>query len=467
MNLPYLTFTPHLRAHHQQGNVLVLFIISLLTLITMASLALDGGHLLLNKGRLQNLVDAAALHAAKELDDGATHPQARAAVVEVLNLNLAHSDLQELAQAFPLDSVDINSSQMTTQLNVEFSQRPDPFSADFDPTSHYVKVVIAQLPLNNFLAQVFGFNKQVSASAMAGPSTAAKECYKDIVPMLVCGVKDAPETDDSLFGLPKNNLFLMKTGSNDDSSIGPGNFQLIRLGDSTGGDDIRDAMAGKQFGAQDVCFSTGENNASVPTEPGNKVGPSLQGLNTRFGDHKGPVDTELYPSDTNTCQGTTIDKDASTTSLGKINDDAVIAGAYRYHCTEEGSNCNNKSHGYSPDNIAFENQNSDQCSTANDVATTGAIDASGVSLDDFLERRVVRVVIGDCSEKVNGANNLDFLGVGCFFLTQKIGNGGQNSFVVGEFFDKCSSQSKPSGEAEDNPGPYTIVLYHVPNSKDS
>ena len=55
---------------------MVLFVISLLALITLASLALDGGHLLLNKGRLQNLVDAAALHAAKELDLGATRAEA-------------------------------------------------------------------------------------------------------------------------------------------------------------------------------------------------------------------------------------------------------------------------------------------------------------------------------------------------------------------------------------------------------
>lgn len=467
MFLDRFTLATHRRPHHQKGNVLVLFVISLLALITMASLALDGGHLLLNKGRLQNIVDAAALHAAKELDDGATHQQARAAVIEILNLNFDHSDLHELADAFSLESVDINSSQMTAQINVEFSQRPDPFNADFDPSAHYVKVAIAQVKLNNFLAQVFGFNKQVSASAMAGPSTAAKECYKDLVPMLVCGVKDAPETDDSLFGLPKKNLFLMKTGSNDGSAIGPGNFQLIRLGGSSGGDDIRDAMAGKQFGTQDVCFSTGENNASVPTEPGNKVGPSLQGLNTRFGEHSGPVDADLYPSDTNTCQGTVIDKDASTTSFGEIDDDAVIAGAYRHHCTVDDLNCNIKRHGYQPDNFDYQNFNSDQCSTANDVDTSGAINAQNITLDDFLDRRVVRVVIGDCSGNLNGANDLDFLGVGCFFLTQKIGKGGQNSFVVGEFFDKCSSQSKPSGEAEDNPGPYTIVLYHVPDSKDS
>jgi len=453
--------------HYQKGNVLVLFVISLLTLITMASLALDGGHLLLNKGRLQNVVDAAALHAAKELDDGATHQQARVAVIEILNLNFAHSDLHELAEAFSFEDVDINSSQMTTQLNVEFSQRPDPFNADFDPSAHYVKVVIAQLQLNNFLAQVFGFNKQVSASAMAGPSTAAKECYKDLVPMMVCGIKDAPESEDSLFGLPKNNLFLMKTGSNDDSSIGPGNFQLIRLGDNKGAEDIRDAMAGKQFGAQDVCFSTGDNNASVPTEPGNKVGPSLHGLNTRFGVYKGPVDAELYPSDTNTCEGTVIDKDASTTSLGKIDEAAVISGAYRHDCAVNSINCESSSHGYNPDNSKWADIGSNACSTASSVSTTGGINASGILLDDFLERRVVRVVIGDCSGNLNGANNLDFLGVGCFFLTQKIGNGGQNSFVVGEFFDKCSSQSKPSGEAEDNPGPYTIVLYHVPDSKDS
>ena len=58
--------TKNTLSNKQHGNILVVFTVALFALIGMASLALDGGHLLLNKGKLQNLVDAAALHAATE-----------------------------------------------------------------------------------------------------------------------------------------------------------------------------------------------------------------------------------------------------------------------------------------------------------------------------------------------------------------------------------------------------------------
>src|SRR2546423_1745474 len=53
----------------QRGAAIVLIVIALLALLLMAGLALDGGHLMLNKTRLQNAVDAAALAGAKTLDE--------------------------------------------------------------------------------------------------------------------------------------------------------------------------------------------------------------------------------------------------------------------------------------------------------------------------------------------------------------------------------------------------------------
>src|SRR5690606_19982539 len=53
----------------QRGSIMVVAVISLVALFGLAALALDGGHVLLNKTRLQNAVDAAALSAAKTLED--------------------------------------------------------------------------------------------------------------------------------------------------------------------------------------------------------------------------------------------------------------------------------------------------------------------------------------------------------------------------------------------------------------
>ena len=53
----------------QRGAVVVLVAVAMTALIMMAGLALDMGHAFLNKSRLQNTVDAAALAAAKRLDE--------------------------------------------------------------------------------------------------------------------------------------------------------------------------------------------------------------------------------------------------------------------------------------------------------------------------------------------------------------------------------------------------------------
>lgn len=423
----------------QQGNILIMFVVSLFSLLVMASLALDGGHMLLNKGRVQNLADAAALHAAKELDEGATHSEARAAVVAIIQTNLGHSDINELASAVDLSSYDINSNQMTSQLNVSFSQRPDPFIEDNTNAARYVKVEIAALSLNNFLADVFSFNKQVAATALAGPSTALEECFNNLVPMMVCG-EDVPPTATTFFGLPKGELYLTKIGSNTSSPIGMGNFQLIRLGSNTGAADIRAALAGEDYVGQS-CFSTGTGNASVPTEPGNTVGPVAQGLNTRMGVWQGPVNSSDHPRDINNCQGDLIGLNATGDGL----EAGAASKAYGYST-------------YAADNIA-----ATSCSNVPNPTTGNIVSPNPAQF----ERRVLNVVIGKCTGSTNGANDVDYLGVGCFFLTQEVQHSGQESYVIGEFIDECSSEGVPSGVSENKAGPYTIVLYHVPGSTDS
>ena len=54
--------------HKQQGAVLILVVVGMLGMLAVVGLALDSGHAMLNKTRLQNAVDAAALAGAKELD---------------------------------------------------------------------------------------------------------------------------------------------------------------------------------------------------------------------------------------------------------------------------------------------------------------------------------------------------------------------------------------------------------------
>ncbi|EDM65520.1 hypothetical protein PE36_11192 [Moritella sp. PE36] len=438
----------------QNGNVLIVFTIALFALIGMASLALDGGHLLLNKGKLQNLVDSAALHAATELDEGATHEQARAAVVALIQLNIAHNDHHELASAIDFSIVNNGLDQMTAQLNVEFSQLPDPFIQDNNESAKYVKVSLSQLELDNFLADVFSFNKQVSATALSGPSSDISNCYQDLVPMVVCadtanaGVNGANE-----YGLKEYSLNLMKIGSNSNSPIGPGNFQLLRLGSNTGAADIRAAMAGDtDLGT--VCFTPGISNQSVPTEPGNTVGPVAQGLNTRMGEWHGPVNSTDHLRDTNICEGATIELDA--------NGDALEAGAAAKSYTFND---------YDSDGAQYLSDANTSCDAINPISGGDIIaEMSAGSQVASSDRRILQVVIADCSGTTNGANDLDFLDIGCFFMTQKVGSSGPTSYVVGEFINSggnCTDSGTPSITPVDNDGPYKIVLFHVPGSSDS
>jgi len=427
---------------NQSGNVLVLFVISLLTLIIMAAMALDVGHLLLNKGRLQNLVDAAALHAAKEIDQGATRDQASAAAVNLLQLNLAYIDQSELARAIDLDDNDADS---TAILTIEYSEFPDPFAvAGLLDDAPYVKVSLTQLSLDNFFADIFSFNKQVSATALAGPSTAIINCFTQLVPMAVCAEKNSPLPN---FGLGMKKLYVMKIGSNTDSPIGPGNFQLIRLDNNSGAADIRSAMAGEDSIAQ-ICFDDSDDNQSVPTEPGNTVGPVAQGLNTRMGQWNGPVNSTVHPRDENICQGEKITiEDDGTLEIEAIN---------KAYSVDE----------YIADNI----QNDNACASLTDTpSTTKLLTGNVTHTMEGVGRRIMNVVIVDCgiNEATNGANNLEFLGVGCFFLTQSVEQKGQESYVIGEFLYDCPGGGDASLESDDTPGPYKMVLFHVPGSKDS
>jgi uncharacterized membrane protein len=78
--------------HHnplrQRGIVMPMLAVSLVALMAMGGLALDSGHLFVNKSALQNAVDAAALSAAKVLKDNAGDTaQVNAAWVDVFNQN--------------------------------------------------------------------------------------------------------------------------------------------------------------------------------------------------------------------------------------------------------------------------------------------------------------------------------------------------------------------------------------------
>lgn len=249
----------HQRFPKQRGIVIPFVAIAMLALLGMTGLALDMGHAYLNKTRVQNALDAAALSAAKTLDQTASTTQADTAGTAAFNQTLAANGNQEMAG-----------------LTVAFtySHQLNPF-----PTAGTPVFVRARLggagvfTRPSWLIQVLGFaNVSVAGSAVAGPSPTINQNLCNVIPVMACGTPGIPD-----FGYTPGSTWELKTGSGSkDWDVGPGNYQNIELGCGPGGACVRDGMAG----AYDQCLISGN---SVNTKPGNNVGPNAQGMNTRFG----------------------------------------------------------------------------------------------------------------------------------------------------------------------------------------
>ena len=100
----------HVMATPQRGAVLPQVIIGLVVIIGMAGLALDLGHAYVNKTRLQNALDAAALSGAKNLLSTKDTDQATNAAIETFNLNLSADGNKELAVSLTSDNVEFSST---------------------------------------------------------------------------------------------------------------------------------------------------------------------------------------------------------------------------------------------------------------------------------------------------------------------------------------------------------------------
>ncbi len=404
----------------QRGVILVLFTVGMLVIIVMAGLALDISHALLNKSRLQNTVDAAALTAAKTLDQTNSTSDASNAALALFASNSGTPGNGEMA-------ADVSASDIA----VEFSATLDPFNVGSSP-AEYVRVRVETFTLGSWLIQLIGFNdKVVRASAVAGPSpTIGSAC--DIVPLIVCG---DPAAGGPLWGYQQDDITVLKGSSKSGSQagpIGPGNFQLARLGGS-GASIVRDNLAG----AYEGCAIVGD---AIPTQPGNAVGPVAQGLNTRLNEYLGPISPGDYPPDVivEEQQGAKgLEYDAATGAVTLRGQVVTKASAIDFNYDDYQARINAGNYDIAP------------------------------SLGGAFDRRNLSVVIADCSGKNNGASDLPILGLGCYFLLQKVRQQGTEAEVYGQFLEQCEASGNVGPDPAEVPGPYLIQLYKDPDSRDS
>lgn len=421
-----------LATRNQRGAAVVVIVIALFALVLMAGLALDMGHMFLNKARLQNAVDAAALSAAKTLDETASTSLATTSALQALGLNANASGNHELASSY-------NSG--TLSVTVQYSSTLPPFDPG-STTGPYVRVIATGFDFAPWLVEIAGFmNLKVNATAVAGPSPTINTAC-NLAPMMVCGdPTQNPATDNygssgggTFWGYTMNQPQVLKSASPGDGQIGPGNFQLIQLG-GTGGDLVRQNLAGDY----QSCLV---NPSTVQTQTGNEAGPVAQGLNTRFGIYTGSMTMAQYPPDVLTSYVTpaaTVDTSGNIVQGGTVITSANIGLLFDYQQYEAGES-DPAAYNYQP------------------VSNGGP----GV-----FNRRVLSVPIGNCSGTATGTTSVNVLGFACFYILQPVTQQGTTDYIIGEFVGNCNVNGEPGPDPGDGPGPYIIELYHNPGSGDS
>lgn len=400
----------------QGGIVLVFAAVALFALLAMGALALDVGNMILNKGKLQSLVDSAALSAAQTLDLTGDQAQAEAEALQMINDNKSTPGFFILSEA--LTAI---TPSVTFSLDL-------PFSPTSDVNARYVRVLTTGVDLPEFFSQIFGIDELAGASAVAGPSN-GEESVCNMAPIMVCG--DPASSAVGTFGYTSGDVIVLKY-SQPDEEVGTGNFHLLRLPGAAGADDIREELAGGYAN----CFDPGD---SMQTEPGNKAGPTAQGLNTRLGIYTGSPELRNNPD---------YKPDMITDSLlSNYSVDSKTGVVTPVPTSGAGSTF------------------LDDYEEATDECFESDASCDHAPPDGAANRRILVVPIGDCSNPVSGTGELPVLGLGCFVLMQAVDQA--DAYIVGVFKEQCTVTTG-DGSSEPKPtGPYKIVLYRDHLSGDS
>lgn len=444
----------------QRGIVLVMVGIAMFAVLAMTGLALDMSHTMLNKTRLQNTVDAAALAAAYVLNDTLSQSQATQAARDVFLANQGAAGNSEMS-----------ANTDAANAVVEYSATQNPFVSGSGP-SKYVRVSYTNFVLPSWIIQVAGFNdKSLAASALSGPSpTLSNVC--DLVPIVVCG---DPSAGGSLGGFEQDKITVLvaaksskssksnksgksskscksnksnKSGKSDKSgksescsggSAQAGEFTLADL-DGTSKDTHRTNLAGDYMGcAQDT------GTIDTQLQYNNRTRATARGLNTRFNSYQSNIlknNKDRYLPDVVTSQPSgTLEWDENTGDIELGNNVVVDSSELSFHYDDYLSRVSTENYNHTP-GLGYPN---------------GAFG-----------RRNFTVAIADCSG-INGQyDTLPVMGFGCFFLLQKVRkqpgkgwNSGRTE-LFGEFVDACDARGSFNSNSSNDPGPIKIQLYDDP-----
>ena len=398
----------------QRGVAMVIIAAGLLAILAVAGLAIYASRITYDKSRLQGVVDATALTAAKVLDQTGSDAQAITAANAVFTENL--TTFPELRRALGTGATP----------TLVFSRGISPFTPQPSGTLglHYVRVEVASAGSGGGggLLGVIGVRSiPVRASAMAGPSPAVGVAC-NIVPIALCGNGGAD------LGYPSNRIHAISSSS----GTTPGFYRYLAFDDTGGGNAVRHNLAG----GYNQCVVTG---ARVPIKSGVNSGPASQGLNTRFNLYAAGLSPTDYPPDVlqrepspllsyNTQTGTIRQNGTVVTLISQID--------------------------YGYDTYAA-------------TTRTGPYDLQPSPAGPAVfKRRVVAAPVVACGDEIN--KTVPIVGLRCLFLLQRAETSGANARIFIEIAPECEAGGRPGPVPPGTPGGvYILQLYRDPASPDS
>jgi hypothetical protein len=406
------------RRRRERGSALILVVIAAAALIGIAGMALDASRLGYMKARLQSVVDAMALAAAKRLDETGSPDAACEAAKQSLIDNA--KGFKELAEALP-------SPPTCGDIDIRYSS-VIPFDTTQAGAARYVRVAIDDMATGASLAQALGFTTlEVSASAVAGPSAPLAEVCS-VLPIAVCGTEEKPN-----FGFVPGQVYVLKGKQKFSEIKENGDFFLLTLLGS-GGDNLRIGFAGGFNSCLDLSKRYG-------VKSGENVGPVAQGINTRFNKYASNLTAANFPPDVlwkGTGQPPTPVITLGSDGVLRQGSQVIVSG------TDVAS----------PNRTDYLNR-----------LASGSYDRPLPALGGGVPlRREVAVPIANCSE--SGSGEVTLRGAGCFFLLQEMTGSGSRSQLFGEFLPDCEAIGTPGPNPGDG-GPYVIQLFRDPSSSDS
>lgn len=397
----------------QRGVVTVLVTIALPILLLIMGLALDFGHVFVNKTRLQNALDATALSAAIAINGDVTK-----------DITAAETKAKDTFNRFKTASGNAELSDLNENALVfEYSKTLYPWN-NFTPTKNdafvFVRVTSTNmLNVTPVLIRVMNeFSDDIAVPAIATAGPVGQNC--NLAPFVMCA--DIPDGDESkvdidcsdgaCYGYTLGTIRSLELSCREKfvedqkdlcpyDSLESGNYNLLNIDGSQGGKDIREILQG----TTNTCLQ----GDTLDTKPGWTWGNVRQGIDDRF---DSDTDTTPYPKE---------DKKG----------DPII---------------------YSPDSPYTQYNKK-------------ILDIDETNKGNY--RRVMSTPMGNCRGLQNGSSTINKVGTGCVFLTEKAIHKGANKQINAEFIGSCPQNGVWN---PDNPvlnGPYKIVLFKSTGSGDS